>query len=198
MKEAVLCFLRRLREFSLSADEWVHRICCSIAASSASLWDCTRATTRIRTTIEKRNTQHIMSKADTPVNNDTVWTVLEVAAYISTRSDSEITKGINHAIKITIPGRLSRMNDGDIAIPSQGANLWLKRCWVITEVTRGENGDSDAQVDSHYQGKDELIGRRRLLATSKTTTPFPSTVVIESSQPIELSSASMFSAKSAS
>ena len=40
--------------------------------------------------------------------------------------------------------------------------------------------------------------RRRLLVTTKTTTPFPSTVVIESSQPIELSSASMFSAKSAS
>jgi len=50
-----------------------------------------------------------MSKEDTPVNLRTFRTVLEVVAYIPTKSDNEIAKGINHAIKMTIPGRLSVM-----------------------------------------------------------------------------------------
>ena len=50
-----------------------------------------------------------MSKAETPVNRKTLRAVSEVVAYTPTRSDSEIAKGINHAMKITIAGRLSVM-----------------------------------------------------------------------------------------
>ena len=50
-----------------------------------------------------------MSKADTPVNLRTFSAVLEVVAYIPTKSDSEIAKEINHAVKVTIPGCLSVM-----------------------------------------------------------------------------------------
>ena len=47
-----------------------------------------------------------MSNAETPVNRKTLRAVSEVVAYKPTRSDSEIAKGINHAIKIAIAGRL--------------------------------------------------------------------------------------------
>ena len=53
--------------------------------------------------------QEIMSKADTQVNCKILWAVLEVVAFIPTRSDIEITKGNSHAIMITIPGRLTGM-----------------------------------------------------------------------------------------
>ena len=47
-----------------------------------------------------------MSKADTPLNRKTFRAVLEVVTYIPTKSDSDIAKGMNQAIEITIRGRL--------------------------------------------------------------------------------------------
>lgn len=47
-----------------------------------------------------------MSKVDTLANRKTFRAVLEVVAYIPIKSNKEIPKGINHAIRITTAGRL--------------------------------------------------------------------------------------------
>ena len=50
--------------------------------------------------------QDIKSKAETPVNRRTFRAVSEVVMYIPTKSASEIINGVNHAIMITLSGRL--------------------------------------------------------------------------------------------
>ena len=72
-----------------------------------------------------------MSKAEKPVTLNIFRTVLDSVAYIPTKSVSEIAKGINHAVRITIdPVSFSRndivfkrIKDSVITIPSQGAKI---------------------------------------------------------------------------
>lgn len=50
-----------------------------------------------------------MSNAETPMSRRIFQTVSEFVMYIPRAMDNEITKGMNQAIKIIIPGRLEDM-----------------------------------------------------------------------------------------